>query len=358
MEIAEKLRSILRELRENGYVFDYRFNRGASDRGLDGLAEKHVELLKKYNGFYIRFGENYFKLLSTREIADRRGENIPAIEINGETLYYPENGDFEGLFWKKLEDFLSYVRESLTLRGEDIERLDPSKLRGLKRLRIVFSGEKYNLSFLSLIESLESLEIENLEDLEVFEGISSNIRLLSIKNLTYLRGFSWLEGLRNLLELRIDGISLIHLKGEVDLSHLNWKILRLRNGNMPDGLETLKLPRSMKILEMSKLSITRSPRIISNYLLELDMRENGMEYPENLSLIRSLTDLDLSANRIKSLEWLCELSNLETLILNENLLEEFSPSCVLQNLYRLELKGNPIRRIDRAKIPNVKILTF
>jgi hypothetical protein len=87
VDIAERLKGLLRELREMGYSFDYKFNRGASDKNLEGLSEKHAELLKKYNGFYIKFGERYFKLLSTKEIAERRGEKIPFVEIDGENIY-------------------------------------------------------------------------------------------------------------------------------------------------------------------------------------------------------------------------------------------------------------------------------
>jgi Leucine-rich repeat (LRR) protein len=356
VEIAEKLKGILRELRECGYKFDYRFNRGASEKGLEGLSEKHAELLRKYNGFYIKFGESYFKLLSTKEILERKEEKIPIFEINGETVYYPENGEFENVFWEKFENFLSFVKESLTLNEEDLERFDPSKAKGLKRLKIVLSGESADLSFLSALDELEILEVENLEDLEVFDKISANVKFLNVRNLTYLRGFSWLSGLKNLLELRIEGISIIYLKGEMDLSDFNWRILRVRNGNLSDELETLKLPSSMRILEMSNLSIRKPPKIISSGLIELDMRRNGMEDPENLSIIKTLTDLDLSDNRIKSLDWLCSLKNLETLILNNNLLEEFSPPCVLQNLYRLEIKGNSITKVDKTKIPNVRVL--
>jgi hypothetical protein len=356
VDIAERLKGLLRELREMGYSFDYKFNRGASDKNLEGLSEKHAELLKKYNGFYIKFGERYFKLLSTKEIAERRGERIPFVEIDGESIYYQENGDFEGIFWEKLESFLSSIKGSLVLRGEELAKLDLSRLKGIKKLKLILSGEGADLSPISALEDLETLEIENLEDLEAFNNVSSNLRFLNIRNLTYLRGFSWLGGLKNLLEIRIDGISVIYLKGEIDLSPFNWRILRLRNGVLSDELEVLKLPRSIRILEMSNLSMKAPPKIISDGLLELDMRGNGMEEPENLALISTLTDLDLSDNRIKNLDWLCPLRKLETLIMNNNILEEFSPPCILQNLYRLEIKGNPIRKIDRTKLPNLRVL--
>lgn len=443
MEIFEELKKTLKVLKEEGFEVEYRFNRGAGDKSINSLlkevpiSEKHLEMLKNYNGITVKINGDEFRFLSTKEISENYKNGIPILSINGDVIKYSGDEDALAVFYQKFEEFFNSVRkkgnpfyaligvnegryegrgnveipedlesissltiitdvakfrgfsrlkglknleitadeideecfsdlcslenlESLTLNVGNIGKLELPKLgnlKGLKSLKVILRGNEIKFEFLNGLKGLESLTVENLEDLDIFDGIESDLKFLRVINLGYLRGFQWLNGFKNLLELKLENIESVYLKGEISLESLNWRVLRIRNGNTISAPQTIKLPHTLRILEMSYLSLRSLPEIYGKNLLELDLRGNELERVDGLDNLKKLTDIDLSDNNIKDVNNLvCEFQNLETLILNNNQIEEFSPKCTLENLYRLELKGNPIKNINKRAIPNIKVL--
>ncbi len=371
-EIPENYKNGIPLLSINGDVITYSGDEDVLKILREGFQGFVSSIKKKSNPFYALKGvkEGKYEGRGDVEIPEDL-EGITSLAIITDVAKFRGFSKLKGL--KNLEIVANKVEEgffselcslqnleSLILNVGNIAELDLrnlENLKGLKFLRLIFKGEDVEFGFLNGLKGLENLTVENLEDLEVFEGIESDLKFLKVINLEYLRGFQWLSGFKNLVELHLENIGGVYLKGDISLEGLNWRVLRIRKGNTISAPQTLKLPNTLKILEMSYLSIKSLPEIHGRNLLELDLRGNELEKVDGLDGLKNLTDIDLSDNKIKDVNsWVCGFKNLETLILNNNQIEEFSPNCTLENLYRLELKGNPIKNINKKAIPNIKVL--
>ncbi|MEO0149228.1 MAG: hypothetical protein ABIL23_02225, partial [candidate division WOR-3 bacterium] len=371
-EITENYKNGVPLFSINGNVIAYSGDEDVLKILREGFQEFVNSVKKKNNPFYALKGVKEGKYEGRGDVDIPEDlEGISSLAIITDVARFRGFSKLKGL--KNLEIVANRVEEgffselcslqnleSLTLNVGNISELDLrnlENLKGLKSLRLILRDGGLEFGFLNGLKGLESLTVENLADLDVFEGIESDLKFLRVINLEYLRGFQWLRGFKNLIELHLESIGGVYLKGDISLEGLNWKVLRIKKGNTISAPQTLKLPNTLRILEMSYLSLKSLPEIYGGNLLELDLRGNELERINGLDGLKKLTDIDLSDNKIKDVNsWLCEFKNLETLILNNNQIEEFSPNCTLENLYRLELKGNPIKNINKKAIPNIKVL--
>ncbi len=248
--------------------------------------------------------------------------------------------------------------KKLSLSSENLHELnlEPLKnLKNLKKLVLRFPNYSYpSMEFLNGL-NLEELVIEGIKSIDIFKGISTKLRILKVRKIEHIVFSEIPESLRNLVEFSVED-ALNMLSGEMmDISRTNWKVLRIKSGNMQPFPQKILLPKTMRILKLTNLDMEEPPEIEGENLLELDMSKNKLG-TFNYKNLKNLRDLDLSDNLIRDASWVCNLRNLEILILNNNLIEVFSPKCYLHNLYRLELKGNPIKFIDRKKLPNINVL--
>ena len=101
----------------------------------------------------------------------------------------------------------------------------------------------------------------------------------------------------------------------------------------------------------SKVSLISKTIELMPSVERLDLRGLGLEYlPENIGILKNLTDLDLQSNKLTTLPKSIEnLDKLEALFLDRNFFTKFPKNVLhLKNLTELNLNENPLLNIPKG----------
>ena len=213
--------------------------------------------------------------------------------------------------------------DSLDLHSNLITDLSP--LLNLTKLRILYLQENKITNVGTLLSNLTNLEYVQL----------------SRNQITSVSGTA-VESALEYLNLEINGLSSLDLKGFPNLSRLRLGINELSTINL-DGLSSLVVISA----ENNKLDSTAGLRLSQKTALEyLDLVDNEISDISGLQNMPNLKRLLLIDNQLSDISELKDMPNLEDLRLSENQLSDMTGLSNLPSLETLILQENKLTSID------------
>jgi len=217
-----------------------------------------------------------------------------------------------------------------------------SKLKGLKKLYI----ERTLITSTEGLEGLNQLEHLDLSrnKVKTIKGLEALINLKSL-DLAYnqIEKISGLETLRKLEELTLGANKIVEINGLESLKSLKRLDLTF---NLIEEIKGLKALRDLKFLSLNNNNISKIKGLDNLEHLEyLNLYGNKITEIEGLNKLKKLKSLRLERNQIIEMKGLDNLNNLMSLDLGYNQISEMKGLGSLHKLKELTLEHDQIREM-------------
>ena len=275
------------------------------------------------------------------------------------------------------ENYLLYFRQDeilIILENIEAEQIIEKDPKLLFLLLNKYSKEEVDSSikWLEKLKTIKELRVEG-HKLTTLRGIEhfTNLELLNL-NENKLTEICGIESLKELKELNLNGNQIKEIKGLEDLVKLEELYLTSNLIKEITGLETLKKLETLslggnqiqEIKGLESLKKLKSLALGYNLLTEvkgldniknlefLGLEANKLNIIKGLENLINLKSLNLSYNQLTELNGLDNLQNLQSLYFQNNQLTEINTIFNLRNLKELRLSNN---RIPKKLIDQLRI---
>lgn len=282
----------------------------------------------------------------TEKIDNPTSENVEFLEINHTDSAVIPTKMFANISFKFLE---------LRIIEGNIKKIEHDAFEGLSSFLKILSLKN------NKIESLDVLNLEKLETLDLSWNQITNLNEQTINNLTNLEyfnlGFNKLtdlshlifSNLRNLKTIWLNNNNIKNLPGNIFVNNTKLKTIYLNNNNLTRLLD-FGLP-AIDVLDCSSNSLRNINMKQFTTIQNFDLSRNGLNSIE-ISFFNNLLikEIILNTNGLKRIakEVFYNLTALEIISLNDNLLEDLDIFEKNKNLKTFSISGNFL-----STIPNL-----